>query len=71
MNYKLDFSGTLGDLIASLSYDGKEIASKESLKDGNAARKWAREAAAKHKRESAVASHTESVVVKGESTFSV
>lgn len=49
MNFKLGYYGTPGNITAELTGEGGLVATETGLKDGRAARRWAKKTARDHK----------------------
>lgn len=72
MDFSLSYSGAPGLISATLTESGSTVATTTGLKDGAAARKWARREARDHKvTNTPLASEYESVSISGKQTFSV
>lgn len=72
MDFSLSYSGAPGAISATLIEGGFTVATTTGLKDGTAARKWARREARDHKvSNTPAATEGEHVSVSGTATFSV
>lgn len=72
MDFRLVYSGEPGDITALLTESGQTVATATGLRDGRAARRFARRAARDYRAENTpAATESEVVRVEGSSTFSL
>lgn len=74
MNFKLTYTGSPGEVQATLTLDGTTVATTYGLKDEKSARKWARNEAAAIKAEKAAPAskaHSVYTTISGHDAFSL